>query len=63
MELSLFEKRSDYEWEIPRQGAMRSSGRTAAGPVITAVSPSAACSNASDLVAPSPRTPISAPCS
>jgi tRNA-splicing ligase RtcB (3'-phosphate/5'-hydroxy nucleic acid ligase) len=23
MELSLFEKRSDYEWEIPRQGAMR----------------------------------------
>ena len=23
MELSLFDKRSDYEWEIPRQGAMR----------------------------------------
>ena len=23
MELNLFEKRSDYEWEIPRQGAMR----------------------------------------
>jgi len=23
MELTLFEKRSDYEWEIPRQGAMR----------------------------------------
>jgi tRNA-splicing ligase RtcB len=23
MELDLFEKRSDYEWEIPRQGAMR----------------------------------------
>ena len=23
MELNLFEKRSDYEWEIPRAGAMR----------------------------------------